>query len=111
MPLVLVLSSPPWLDTVTKRRQHRPMEKDEWITLLGLVAGTLTTLSFLPQLLKAWKSRSTHDISIGMFSLLAVGITLWIVYGVVTSDLPVIVANVVSLVLVGLILALKLRYR
>jgi MtN3 and saliva related transmembrane protein len=82
-----------------------------FVTVLGLVAGTLTTLSFLPQLLKAWKSRSTHDISIGMFSLLAVGITLWIVYGVVTSDLPVVVANSVTLVFVGLILALKLRYR
>jgi len=81
------------------------------ITILGLVAGTLTTLSFLPQLLKAWKSRSTHDISIGMFSLLAVGITLWIIYGVVTSDLPVIVANSVTLIFVGLILVLKLRYR
>ena len=87
------------------------VENPSAVTILGLVAGTLTTLSFLPQLLKAWKSRSTHDISIGMFSLLAAGITLWIVYGVVTSDLPVIVANVVSLVLVGLILALKLRYR
>lgn len=81
------------------------------ITVLGLIAGTLTTLSFIPQLLKAWKSRSTHDISIGMFSLLAVGITLWIFYGVVTSDLPVVVANSVTLVFVGLILALKLRYR
>ena len=81
------------------------------ITILGLVAGTLTTLSFLPQLIKAWKSRSTHDISIGMFSLLAVGVTLWITYGVVKSDLPVIVANSVTLVFVGLILALKLRYR
>ena len=81
------------------------------VTILGLVAGTLTTLSFLPQLLKAWKSRSTHDISIGMFSLLAVGIALWIVYGVVTSDLPVVIANSVTLVFVGLILALKLRYR
>ena len=81
------------------------------VTILGLVAGTLTTLSFLPQLLKAWKSRSTHDISIGMFSLLAVGITLWIVYGVLTSDLPVVVANSVTLVFVALILALKLRYR
>jgi MtN3 and saliva related transmembrane protein len=81
------------------------------VTILGLVAGTLTTLSFLPQLLKAWKSRSTHDISIGMFSLLAVGIMLWIVYGIVTADVPVIVANTVTLVFVSLILALKLRYR
>jgi MtN3 and saliva related transmembrane protein len=81
------------------------------VTILGLVAGTLTTLSFLPQLLKAWKSRSTHDISIGMFLLLAVGIMLWIVYGIVTADVPVIVANAVTLVFVSLILALKLRYR
>ena len=87
------------------------VENASAVTILGLVAGTLTTLSFLPQLLKAWKSRSTHDISIGMFSLLAVGIVLWIVYGVVTSDIPVIVANSVTLVFVGLILALKLRYR
>ena len=81
------------------------------VTILGLVAGTLTTLSFLPQLLKAWKSRSTHDISVGMFSLLAAGILLWLVYGIVTADVPVIVANAVTLVFVGLILALKLRYR
>lgn len=81
------------------------------VTILGLVAGTLTTISFLPQLLKAWKSRSTHDISIGMFLLLAVGIMLWIVYGIVTADVPVIVANTVTLVFVSLILALKLRYR
>ena len=87
------------------------MVQENLITVLGLCAGTLTTISFLPQLFKAWKSRSTHDISIGMFSLLAVGIVLWIVYGVVTSDIPVIVANSVTLVFVGLILALKLRYR
>ena len=87
------------------------MPPENFTTALGLFAGTLTTISFLPQLVKAWKSRSTHDISIGMFSLLAVGITLWIAYGVVTSDLPVIVANLATLVFVGLILALKLRYR
>ncbi|MFM8810095.1 MAG: SemiSWEET family sugar transporter [Chthoniobacterales bacterium] len=87
------------------------MAPENFITALGLFAGTLTTISFLPQLVKAWKSRSTHDISIGMFSLLAVGITLWIVYGVVTSDLPVIVANSVTFIFVSLILALKLRYR
>jgi MtN3 and saliva related transmembrane protein len=87
------------------------MEKDGWINLLGLFAGFLTTVSFLPQLIKAWKSRSTHDISIGMFSLLAAGIILWIVYGLVTTDVPVIAANSVTLVFVALILALKLRYR
>jgi MtN3 and saliva related transmembrane protein len=87
------------------------VEAPSTVTILGLVAGSLTTLSFLPQLVKAWKSRSTHDISIGMFSLLAVGIALWIVYGVVTADVPVIAANSLTLLFVGLILALKLRYR
>ncbi len=87
------------------------MNPDTLATPLGLVAGTLTTLSFLPQLLKAWKSRSTHDISIGMFSMLAVGVLLWLIYGLVTADIPVIAANAITLVFVALILALKLRYR
>lgn len=87
------------------------VEQSSLVTILGLVAGTLTTLSFLPQLLKAWKSRSTHDISIGMFSMLAAGVLLWLVYGLVTADIPVTVANAITLVFVALILALKLRYR
>jgi MtN3 and saliva related transmembrane protein len=87
------------------------MNPDTLATPLGLVAGTLTTLSFLPQLLKAWKSRSTHDISTGMFSMLAVGVLLWLIYGLVTTDIPVIAANAITLVFVALILALKLRYR
>jgi MtN3 and saliva related transmembrane protein len=87
------------------------MDKDGLITALGLIAGTLTTLSFLPQLVKAWKTRSTHDISFGMLALFSAGLVLWIVYGVIVTDVPVIAANSVTLVFVGLILALKLRYR
>ena len=87
------------------------MDKGGFITALGLVAGTLTTLSFLPQLVKAWKTRSTHDISFGMLALFSVGLVLWIVYGVIVTDLPVIAANSLTLLFVGLILALKLRYR
>ncbi len=93
------------------RAHRRVVEQPSTVTILGLVAGTLTTLSFLPQLIKAWKSRSTHDISIGMFTLLAVGVGLWIIYGIVTADVPVIAANSLTLLFVGLILALKLRYR
>ena len=87
------------------------MDNDGFTTALGLVAGTLTTLSFLPQLVKAWKTRSTHDISFGMLALFSAGLVLWIVYGVIVTDVPVIAANSVTLVFVGLILALKLRYR
>ena len=87
------------------------MDSGGFTTALGLVAGTLTTLSFLPQLVKAWKSRSTHDISFGMLALFSAGLVLWIVYGVITLDVPVIAANAVTLLFVALILGLKLRYR
>jgi MtN3 and saliva related transmembrane protein len=87
------------------------MDNGGFTTVLGLVEGTLTTLSFLPQLLKAWQSRSTHDISFGMLALFSAGLVLWIVYGLIVADVPVIMANSVTLVFVGLILVLKLRYR
>ena len=87
------------------------VEQSSTITILGLVAGSLTTLSFLPQLVKAWKTRSTHDISFGMLALFSAGLVLWIVYGVIETDVPVIAANSLTLLFVGLILALKLRYR
>jgi MtN3 and saliva related transmembrane protein len=79
-------------------------------TLIGLGAATLTTASFLPQVIKAWRSRSTHDVSLGMFSLMAMGNSLWLIYGVLIADLPLVAANVITLGLSGTILALKLRY-
>jgi MtN3 and saliva related transmembrane protein len=79
-------------------------------TLLGLRAGVLTTLSFLPQVLKAWKTRSTRDISLGMFSMFCTGVFLWVVYGFLVSDLPVLAANVVTFLLAATILVLKLRH-
>jgi MtN3 and saliva related transmembrane protein len=80
------------------------------LTLLGLAAACCTTLAFVPQALKAWRSRSTADISLGMFLIMCVGIVLWLVYGGLRGDLPLIIANVVTLVLAGLILLLKLRH-
>ena len=79
-------------------------------TLLGLMAGTCTTLSFLPQLVKTWKTRSTHDISIGMYLLLSIGLFLWALYGVYINSLPVIVTNVVTLVFSCTVLVLKIRH-
>jgi MtN3 and saliva related transmembrane protein len=80
------------------------------LTLLGLAAACCTTLAFVPQVVKAWKSRSTADISLGMFLILCLGIVLWLIYGGIRGDVPLVVANVVTLVLAGLILLLKLRY-
>ena len=79
-------------------------------TLIGLAAATCTTGSFLPQVVKAWRSKSTRDVSAGMFALLVTGNSLWLLYGALIGDLPLVVANVIALGLVATILTLKLRY-
>ena len=79
-------------------------------TLIGLAAATCTTIAFVPQALKAWRTRSTKDVSLSMFVLMVSGIVLWLIYGAILGDLPLIVANVVTLGLAGAILACKLRF-
>lgn len=80
------------------------------ITILGIAAGTLTTASFLPQVIKAYRSKHTKDVSLFMFILLLVGLCLWLAYGFIRSDLPIILANTVSLVFVSAMLALKAKH-
>lgn len=79
--------------------------------LLGIVAGTLTTISFIPQLLRILRTRSADDISWAMFSVFAMGTTLWIVWGVGQRAVPVILANAITLLLTAVIMFLKWRYR
>jgi MtN3 and saliva related transmembrane protein len=78
---------------------------------LGLLAGSLTTLAFLPQVIKTWKSRSAKDLSLGMFLIFTVGVALWLAYGVLIQDVPVIAANVVTLILASTLLFFKLRWK
>ncbi|OSQ38784.1 SemiSWEET transporter [Thalassospira mesophila] len=79
-------------------------------TVLGLLAGSLTTLAFLPQVIRTWRTRSTADISLGMFLVLCAGIALWFVYGVLNGDWPVIIANGLTFLLAATILGFKLRH-
>ncbi len=79
-------------------------------TILGLAAGTLTTLAFIPQVVKIWRSKSADDISYGTFILFSSGLLLWLMYGIATEALPIIAANAITLVLALAILALKIRY-
>ena len=81
------------------------------IDLVGLAAGGLTTIAFVPQVLKIWRTRSTHDISIIMFLLFSTGVLLWLIYGIAIGSLPVILANAITLVLALIIVVLKFRYR
>ncbi|MCC7167660.1 MAG: SemiSWEET family sugar transporter [Rhodospirillales bacterium] len=83
----------------------------EPIDLLGLVAGTLTTLAFVPQVRKAWKSGQTRDISLVMFATFTLGVALWLVYGLWLGSWPLILSNIVTLGLAGAILVLKIRNR
>jgi MtN3 and saliva related transmembrane protein len=78
---------------------------------LGLIAGSLTTAAFFPQVLKTWKSRSAKDISFGMFSLFSAGVLLWIIYGFSIGATPVIVANSITFVLAMAIVVFKIRFK
>jgi MtN3 and saliva related transmembrane protein len=80
-------------------------------TLLGTAAGALTTLAFIPQVVKAWRTRSTHDISLVMFLMFSTGVALWLVYGIRVGSWPIVIANGVTLALALTVLFLKLRYK
>ena len=78
--------------------------------VIGYIAAVLTTIAFLPQAIKAFRTRSTKDISLSMWLLLFFGIACWLVYGLMVAAGPVIAANSVTLVLVFAVLVLKLRH-
>jgi MtN3 and saliva related transmembrane protein len=81
------------------------------VSVLGLVAGAFTTIAFLPQVLKTWRSRSAKDLSLGMFTIFTLGVAMWLAYGFMINDLPVILANVVTLILASTLLFFKLRWK
>ena len=80
----------------------------EW---LGVAAGTLTTLSFVPQVLRTWRTKSTEDVSFWMLLAFNGGITLWLTYGVLLRKPSIIYANGITLVLSLTLLGMKIRYR
>ena len=76
--------------------------------LLGYLAAVLTTLAFFPQVLKAFKTKSTKDMSLTMWLMLCIGVLCWLIYGIELGSGPIIVANAVTLVLAGAVLVLKI---
>jgi len=81
-----------------------------YTAIIGLIAGVCTTASFLPQVVKTIRTKEAKDLSMTMYLVLAAGIFLWIIYGILIESLPVISANAVSFVLAAIILILKIRY-
>ncbi len=79
--------------------------------ILGYLAATLTTASFAPQAWLIWKTRNVAGISLGMYTIISLGLFLWLTYGIMINSWPVIAANAATLALALFILAMKLRYR
>ena len=83
----------------------------EWVKVLGYCAALTSTVGFLPQTIKAFKTKQTKDISLWMYVILISGLTLWLLYGIFTLDWPIIIANIVTLLLIIPVLILKLIYK
>jgi MtN3 and saliva related transmembrane protein len=80
------------------------------INYIGFFAGFCTTMAFVPQAIKAWKTKSTKDISLLMFLIFITGVIFWLIYGILIFKLPLIVANAVTLILAISILIAKIKY-
>lgn len=80
------------------------------LDLIGLAAGVLTTVAFVPQVLKVWRTRSARDLSLAMYLVFTTGVALWLLYGILIDSRPLVVANAVTFVLALFILVMKLRH-
>jgi len=83
---------------------------NDMTSTIGFLAAVLTTVSFVPQVLKVWRARSATDISLGMYTLFTLGVALWLVYGVLIHSWPIIIANFITLLLAGAVLVMKVRF-
>lgn len=82
----------------------------EFKELIGFIAAVLTTASFIPQAWQTFRSRDVSGISLGMYAMFTTGVAAWLVYGLVTVNFPVTIANAITLALALAVLVMKLRY-
>lgn len=83
----------------------------DFVEIIGLVAAFLTTAAFVPQVYKTWKEKSTKNISLSMYTVMGIGVLLWLVYGIHLESLPIILANTVTFLLLIFMLVMKLKYK
>ena len=81
------------------------------VDIIGFIAATLTTASFVPQAWHTFKTRDVRGISLGMYSAFTAGVAGWLVYGLLMGAWPIVIANAITLALAATILGMKLRYR
>ena len=80
------------------------------VDLVGTVAGALTTMAFVPQVWRIWKTRSARDLSLSMYLIFTTGVALWFLYGLLLGALPIVASNGITLLLAGTVLAMKLKF-
>jgi len=80
-------------------------------TFLGYAAAFFSTVSFVPQVIKTLKTKDTSGISLLMYSVFTAGVALWLIFGIMTANMPVTIANVIVLILASMVLAMKIRYK
>ncbi|MBI2043368.1 SemiSWEET transporter [Candidatus Pacearchaeota archaeon] len=83
----------------------------ELVTIVGFLAAVCTTISYIPQLIKVMHSKSTRDLSLTTFSLLFLGLSLWLAYGILLKNAPLIAANIITLFFISMILIHKIKYK
>ena len=81
----------------------------DFTPMLGTVAGVVSTLAFLPQVFKIWRTRSTKDISLGMYSLYSLGLVLWGLYALMIESWPLLMTEIITGVMTGYILMIKVK--
>jgi MtN3 and saliva related transmembrane protein len=82
----------------------------DYTETIGYIAGICTTLAFVPQVRRTLRTRSARDISLSMFIVFTIGVLLWLIYGFIIQSLPIILANMITLILAGTILTCKVIY-
>jgi MtN3 and saliva related transmembrane protein len=80
------------------------------VTIIGFTAAALTTGSFLPQAIKTIRTKDTHSISLFMYLLFSIGTLLWLLFGLLSNNIPIVVANAITLVFAVIILIYKIKY-
>jgi len=83
---------------------------NDFTNIVGFIAAIFTTFAFVPQVIKVWRTRSTVDISLSMYSLFTLGVALWLAYGILLDAWPIILANIVTLLLAGAVLVMKVKF-
>ncbi len=77
---------------------------------IGFISAALTTVAFIPQVVRVWKTKSARDVSLGMYALFNTGVAMWLCYGLLIESWPVIAANSITLLLAGAVMIMKLNF-